>query len=146
MNPADRGKFRRAMKRRKCTRTATKERRCGSGQAGEATWKICARRCCGGRRISTITASASRKNAARIRKRSTARVIEGLIPVVDGFEQALASHREPEYENYRKGFELIYKQLVDNLAQAGRGAHRSAGDDVRSAPASGDGSRGNNRT
>jgi molecular chaperone GrpE len=52
-------------------------------------------------------------------RRSTARVIEGLIPVVDSFDQALASHREPEYANYRKGFELIHKQLLDNLARLG---------------------------
>ena len=52
-------------------------------------------------------------------KRHTARVIEDLIPVLDGFEHALAAHREAEYENYRKGFELIYKQLLDNLARLG---------------------------
>jgi molecular chaperone GrpE len=52
-------------------------------------------------------------------KRYTARVVEALIPIVDGFEHALAAHREAEYENYRKGFELIYKQLLDNLAKLG---------------------------
>jgi molecular chaperone GrpE len=52
-------------------------------------------------------------------QRATARVIEGLIPVIDGFEHALAAHREAEYESYRKGFELIYKQLRDNLARLG---------------------------
>jgi molecular chaperone GrpE len=52
-------------------------------------------------------------------RRATARVIEGLIPVIDGFEHALAAHRETEYENYRKGFELIYKQLLDNLTKLG---------------------------
>src|ERR1700674_4088133 len=52
-------------------------------------------------------------------RRWTARVIEGLIPVVDSFDQALASHQEPEYENYRKGFELIHKQLIDNIAKLG---------------------------
>jgi molecular chaperone GrpE len=52
-------------------------------------------------------------------QRATARVIEGLIPVIDGFEHALAAHREAEYENYRKGFELIYRQLLDNLARLG---------------------------
>ena len=52
-------------------------------------------------------------------KRATARVIEGLIPVVDGFEHALAAHREAEYAKYRKGFELIYKQLLDNLTRLG---------------------------
>src|SRR5215472_6287239 len=52
-------------------------------------------------------------------KRATARVLEGLIPIIDGFEHALAAHREAEYENYRKGFELIYKQLLDNVAKLG---------------------------
>jgi molecular chaperone GrpE len=52
-------------------------------------------------------------------KRYTARVVEALIPIVDGFEHALAAHREAEYENYRKGFELIYKQLLDNLSKLG---------------------------
>ena len=52
-------------------------------------------------------------------KRATARVIEGLIPILDGFEHALAAHREAEYENYRKGFELIYKQLLDNIKKLG---------------------------
>jgi molecular chaperone GrpE len=52
-------------------------------------------------------------------KRTTGRLIEGLIPVIDGFEHALASHHEPEYENYRKGFELIYKQLLDHVRRLG---------------------------
>src|SRR5260370_6204367 len=52
-------------------------------------------------------------------KRATARVVESLIPIVDGFEHALAAHKEDEYSSYRKGFELIYKQLLDNLARLG---------------------------
>ncbi len=52
-------------------------------------------------------------------RRATARVIEGFIPVIDGFEQALAVHRDAAYENYRKGFELIYKQLLENVAKLG---------------------------
>ena len=52
-------------------------------------------------------------------KRTTGRLIEALLPVIDSFEQALAAHREPEYANYQKGFELIYKQLVDNLTRLG---------------------------
>jgi molecular chaperone GrpE len=52
-------------------------------------------------------------------KRATARVIEGLIPIIDGFENALAAHREAQYENYRKGFELIHKQLLDNVTRLG---------------------------
>lgn len=59
------------------------------------------------------------KERAEDSKRHTARVVESLIPIVDGFEQALAAHREAEYENYRKGFELIYKQLLDNVARLG---------------------------
>ncbi len=52
-------------------------------------------------------------------RRATARVIEGLIPVIDGFEHALAAHREAEYDNYRKGFELIYRQLLDSVTKLG---------------------------
>src|ERR1700676_979388 len=32
-------------------------------------------------------------------KRATSRVIEALIPILDSFEQALAAHREAEYES-----------------------------------------------
>lgn len=52
-------------------------------------------------------------------KRTTARLIEALIPTIDGFEQALAAHREAEYEVYRRGFELIYKQLLDHISKLG---------------------------
>jgi len=59
------------------------------------------------------------KERAEDSKRATARLLEALIPIVDGFEHALAAHREPAYDNYRKGFELIYKQLLDNLSKLG---------------------------
>jgi molecular chaperone GrpE len=59
------------------------------------------------------------KETREIGQRATARVIEELIPVVDGFEHALAAHREAEYDSYRKGFELIYKQLLGNLTRLG---------------------------
>lgn len=59
------------------------------------------------------------KERAEDSKRYTARFVEALIPIIDGFEHALAAHREPAYENYRKGFELIYKQFLDNLAKLG---------------------------
>jgi molecular chaperone GrpE len=51
--------------------------------------------------------------------RATARVIEALIPVIDGFEHALAARDGEEYDTFRKGFELIYKQLLDNIAKLG---------------------------
>jgi molecular chaperone GrpE len=59
------------------------------------------------------------KERAEDAKRHTARVIEGWIPIIDSFEHALAAHREAQYENYRKGFELIYKQLVESLTRLG---------------------------
>jgi molecular chaperone GrpE len=59
------------------------------------------------------------KERAEESKRATARVIESLIPVVDGFEHALAAHKDDEYAGYRKGFELIYKQLLDHFAKLG---------------------------
>src|SRR5215469_12850178 len=59
------------------------------------------------------------KERAEDSKRYTARVVEALIPIVDGIEHALAAHREAEYESYRRGFELIYKQLSDNLTKLG---------------------------
>ena len=52
-------------------------------------------------------------------KRTTGRLIEALLPVIDSFEQALAAHRAPEYANYQKGFELIYKQLLENITKLG---------------------------
>jgi molecular chaperone GrpE len=52
-------------------------------------------------------------------KRTTARLIESIIPALDSFEQALTVHREAEYENYRRGFELIYKQLLENITKLG---------------------------
>jgi molecular chaperone GrpE len=53
-------------------------------------------------------------------RKATARVVESLIPIIDGFEHALAAHREaPEYEGFRKGFELIYKQFVENITRLG---------------------------
>ena len=52
-------------------------------------------------------------------RRTTARVLEGLIPIIDSFEHALAAHREAEYDSYRKGFELIYKQLLDTVTKLG---------------------------
>lgn len=48
-------------------------------------------------------------------------LIEALLPIVDAFERALQAEAGPSTENYRKGVELIYKQLIDLLAR--RGVH-----------------------
>jgi len=64
-----------------------------------------------------------RKRIERERKeesrRAQSRLIEDLLPVLDGFERALSAHDDPAYEEYRKGLELIYKQLWDTLARHG---------------------------
>jgi len=64
-----------------------------------------------------------RKRIERERQSEHHRGIEGLIesllPVLDGFERALAAHADPGYENYRKGFELIYRQLENTLSKKG---------------------------
>ena len=52
-------------------------------------------------------------------KRTTGRLIEALLPILDNFEQALSAHREPEYANYQKGFELIYRQLLESITKLG---------------------------
>ncbi len=52
-------------------------------------------------------------------QRVVARLIEGLLPVLDAFERALAAHDDPAYEDYHRGFELIYRQLRDALERQG---------------------------
>ncbi len=45
--------------------------------------------------------------------------IEGLLPALDGFERALAAHNDPAYEDFRQGFDLIYRQLREALSRLG---------------------------
>src|ERR1700690_4125810 len=72
-----------------------------------------------------------RKRIERERKdesrRAQSRLIEDLLPVLDGFERALIAHEDPAYEEYRKGLELIYKQLWDTLARHGLERIEAAG-------------------
>jgi molecular chaperone GrpE len=67
-----------------------------------------------------------RKRIERERREDSSRAIgiavESLLPVLDAFERALAAApaaNEAAYEEHRKGFELIYRQLVDGLARLG---------------------------
>jgi molecular chaperone GrpE len=53
------------------------------------------------------------------RQRATAAVVENLLPILDAFERALVAHSDPAYEEYRKGFELIYRQLLEVLTRYG---------------------------
>lgn len=53
------------------------------------------------------------------RHRGVETLVEQLLPVLDAFENALTAHNEPAYAEYRKGFELIHRQLWDALAKQG---------------------------
>lgn len=53
------------------------------------------------------------------RDRSVMQLAESLLPVLDNFERALAAHQDPAYADYRLGFEMIYRQLSDLLADVG---------------------------
>jgi molecular chaperone GrpE len=55
-----------------------------------------------------------RKDEAR---RGVGRLLQDLLPVLDGFERALAAH--PAQDEYRKGVELIYRHLADTLSRHG---------------------------
>jgi molecular chaperone GrpE len=57
-----------------------------------------------------------RKDDAR---RGTSRMLQELLPVLDAFERALRSHDKPSDDEYRKGVELIYRQLWDTLSKNG---------------------------
>lgn len=52
-------------------------------------------------------------------RRGVQRLMEHVLPILDAFERALASHTDPAYEEYRKGLELIYRQLWDVLSRHG---------------------------
>ena len=53
------------------------------------------------------------------RRSGAGRLIEDLLPVLDAFERALKAHDDPAYQEYRKGLELIYRQLSETLARQG---------------------------
>ncbi len=52
-------------------------------------------------------------------KRGAAILLESLLPVLDAFERALAGKADGGTEQYRVGFELIYKQLLDAMTRCG---------------------------
>ncbi|MGB8523663.1 MAG: nucleotide exchange factor GrpE [Candidatus Acidiferrales bacterium] len=53
------------------------------------------------------------------RHRGVESLIEGILPVLDAFDRALEARDDPQYAEYRKGFELIRRQLWDLLAKQG---------------------------
>jgi molecular chaperone GrpE len=52
-------------------------------------------------------------------QQATADVLEALLPIVDNFERALQVDAGTGADAYRKGVELIYKQLTDLLVKRG---------------------------
>lgn len=53
------------------------------------------------------------------RHRGIEALVEQLLPMLDAFERALSVQNDPAYTEYRKGFELIYRQLWEALAKQG---------------------------
>ena len=51
--------------------------------------------------------------------RAVGTAIEPILPVLDDFERALETHRDPGYEKFREGFDLIYRRLWASLAKLG---------------------------
>jgi molecular chaperone GrpE len=50
---------------------------------------------------------------------ATADLIRALLPVLDGFERALAHRETSSPEQFGQGVELIYRELLDTLSRAG---------------------------
>ena len=53
------------------------------------------------------------------RHRSVESLVEHILPVLDAFDRALSAADDSAYTEYRKGFELIRRQLWETLAKQG---------------------------
>jgi molecular chaperone GrpE len=51
--------------------------------------------------------------------RAIGTAIEAILPMLDDFERALDTHRDPAYEKYREGFDLIYRRMWAALSKMG---------------------------
>ncbi len=61
------------------------------------------------------------------RHRGVELLIEQILPVLDAFDRALAGQNDAVTAEYRKGFELIRRQLWDALAKQGLSRIESVG-------------------
>lgn len=62
----------------------------------------------------------SAKEVADQRRFASAAVVERLLPIIDNFERALATGPADEDDrSFRRGVELIYRQLLDELKKEG---------------------------
>jgi molecular chaperone GrpE len=64
------------------------------------------------------------KEKAELRISSQSVILRSLLPVLDGFDRALKYFAETEnvsgsVEKYREGVELLFRQVLDTMAQAG---------------------------
>jgi len=59
------------------------------------------------------------KERQQDRHRGVESLIERILPVLDAFDRALAGEGDSAYLDYRKGFELIRRQLWETLAKQG---------------------------
>jgi molecular chaperone GrpE len=59
------------------------------------------------------------KERQQDRHRGVEELVEKLLPVLDAFQRALGLQDDPAYAEYRKGFELIYRQLWEALVKQG---------------------------
>jgi len=59
------------------------------------------------------------RDRAAEHQRAVASAIEPVLPVLDDFERALETHRDPGYEKFREGFDLIYRRLWASLHKLG---------------------------
>lgn len=69
------------------------------------------------------------KERQQDRHRGVELLIEKLLPVLDAFDRALASNEGESGSEYRKGFELIRRQIWDVLSKQGLERVESVGQD-----------------
>jgi molecular chaperone GrpE len=67
------------------------------------------------------------KQRAELAQQVVGDVLETLLPIIDDFERALQVEAGPGAESYRKGVELIYRQLQDLLTKRGVKAVEAVG-------------------
>lgn len=67
------------------------------------------------------------KERQQDRHRGVELLVEHILPVLDAFDRALAGENDPATAEYRKGFDLIRRQLWEALAKQGLSRIESVG-------------------
>lgn len=71
----------------------------------------------------------SERERGEIYARANENIVTGLLEVADNFERALAHDSAGEDENFRKGMEMIFNQLIDVLSKSGVEEIKAEGED-----------------